>query len=111
MSENVRLKKLFEPLSIGEMRLRNRIVMAPVVTNLASSDGRVTEQVLAFYEERAKGGAGLIIVEATCVDSPIGRGSRNQLIIDDDSFIPGLSNLAGVIKKQGAKAADVRALL
>jgi len=105
MNESVRLEKLFEPLSIGEMRLRNRIVMSPMVTSFGSSDGHVTEQTIGYYEERAKGGVGLIIVEGTCVDSPIGRISPYQLVIDDDKFIPGLSDLAHTIQKHGAKAA------
>lgn len=105
MNESVRLERLFQPLSIGEMRLRNRIVMPPMVTNFGSNDGHVTEQTIGYYEERAKGGVGLIIVEATCVDSPIGKLSHYQLVIDDDSFIPGLSDLAHAIQKHGAKAA------
>jgi len=105
MNESIRLKKLFEPLSIGEMRLRNRIVMPPMVTSFGSSDGHVTEHAIGYYEERAKGGVGLIIVEATCVDSPIGKLSPYQLVIDDDSFIPGLSDLARAIQEHGAKSA------
>jgi len=105
MSESIRLEKLFEPLSIGEMRLRNRIVMPPMVSSFGSSDGRVTEQAVGYYEQRAKGGVGLIIVEATCVDSPIGKLSPYQLVIDDDKFIPGLSDLARAIQEHGAKAA------
>ena len=105
MNESVRLQRLFQPMSIGEMRLRNRIVMPPMVTNFGSSDGRVTEQTTAYYEERAKGGVGLIIVEATCVDSPIGKLSPYQLVIDNDSFIPGLSDLAHAIRRHGARAA------
>jgi len=105
MSESIRLEKLFEPLSIGEMRLRNRIVMPPMVSSFGSSDGRVTEQAVGYYEQRAKGGVGLIIVEATCVDSPIGKLSPYQLVIDDDKFIPGLSDLACAIQEHGAKAA------
>jgi len=105
MNESIRLEKLFEPLPIGEMRLRNRIAMAPMVTSFGSSDGHVTEQTLGYYEERSKGGVGLIIVEGTCIDSPIGRLSQRQLVIDDDKCIPGLSDLAYTIQKHGATAA------
>jgi len=105
VNESFRLEKLFEPLSIGEMRLKNRIVMPPMVTDFGGNDGHITEQAIAYYEERAKGGAGLIIVEATCVDSPIGKLSPHQLVIDDDRFIPGLSDLARAIQKHGAKTA------
>jgi len=89
------------------MELRNRIVMAPMVTNLAYEDGSVSQCIKDYYEARAGGGVGLIIVGATCVEGSLGRSSRalRQLLIDDDKFVSGLSELAEVIHKHGAKAA------
>jgi len=97
--------KLCEPFAIGTMSLRNRLVMPPMITNFATKEGYVTDRTKDYYEARAKGGVGLIIVEATCIDAPIGKGACRQLTIDDDKCVPGLRELAGVIHKHGAKAA------
>jgi 2,4-dienoyl-CoA reductase-like NADH-dependent reductase (Old Yellow Enzyme family) len=86
------------------MDLKNRMVMAPMGTKHADRDGRVNDTIMDYFEARAKGGAGLIIVEATLVD-PTGRGYENLLEITDDSFILGLHELVEVIHRHGAKAA------
>ena len=95
---------LFEPIKIGDAELRNRIVMAPMGTGFATRDGFVTERMIAYYTERAKGGAGMITVEASCVDSPVGRLGPHDLLVDDDKFILGLQRLAEAIKAEGAVA-------
>lgn len=94
--------KLFEPINIGTIRVRNRLVMAPMVTRYGDSSGFVTQRLIEYYAERAKNNVGLIIVEAACV-APGGRVAANQLGIDDDAFIPGLRNLAEAINKSGAR--------
>lgn len=97
--------KLFEPFQLGQLSLRNRIVMPPMGTNYGSPQGYVTDQLLNYYEERAKGGVGLVIVEATCVDFPVGKGFARQMSIDDDKFIPGFSQLVHAVHHHGAKIA------
>lgn len=97
--------KLFEPGRIGSLKLKNRLVMPPMATNFALKDGTVTDRQIDYYEERAKGGVGLVIVEISCVDSPVGKGTARQIAIDDDRFIPDLSKLAEAIKRHGARAA------
>lgn len=97
--------KLFEPGQIGLMETRNRIVMPAMATGTSTEDGFVTQQTKDYYEERAKGGAGLIIVEFTCIDFPRGKGALRQLAVDDDKFVPGLRDLAQTIQRHGAKAA------
>jgi 2,4-dienoyl-CoA reductase-like NADH-dependent reductase (Old Yellow Enzyme family)/thioredoxin reductase len=97
--------KLFEPGRIGSLELKNRLVMPPMATNYALKNGEVTQRQIDYYEERAKGGIGLIIVEVSCVDSPVGKGMVRQIAIDDDKFISGLSKLAKAIKRHGAGAA------
>jgi len=104
MSSN-HFPKLFEPGCIGSLELKNRLIMPPMATNYASKDGQVTDRQIEYYAERAKGGVGLVIVEVACVDAPVGKGFTGQIRIDDDRFIPGLSKLARVIKRYGAKAA------
>ena len=97
--------KLLEPGRIGKLELKNRIVMLPMGTRFGGDDGFVNQRILDYYEARAKGGAGLITIESTCIDFPIGKGFKGEMSIDDDKFVPGLTKLAQVIKRQGAKAA------
>jgi 2,4-dienoyl-CoA reductase-like NADH-dependent reductase (Old Yellow Enzyme family)/thioredoxin reductase len=96
--------KLFTPINIGKLEVKNRIVMPAMATGFASEDGQVTERMISYYEERAKGGVGLIILEYTGVERR-GRPLPMQNMIDMDRFIPGLQKLVEVIKKHGAKAA------
>ena len=77
--------------------------MPPMATHFGTQDGYVSEQLKGYYEERARRGAGIIIVEFTVVD-PAGRSLPCQLSVYDDKFISGLSELARVIQKHGAKA-------
>lgn len=97
-------EKLFEPISIGVVKVRNRLVMPPMVMCYAGPHGEVTEQVIAHFERIAKGGIGLIIVEASYVH-PSGKGFEGEISVDKDSLIPGLSRLADIIKSYGARAA------
>ncbi len=97
--------RLFQPGRIGTMEVRNRIVMPPMATGYASENGSVTDRLIAYYEERAKAGPGLIIVEISCIDAPVGRGLARQIGIDRDTFIPGLARLAAAIQRHGARAA------
>ncbi|MFC2005550.1 FAD-dependent oxidoreductase [Chloroflexota bacterium] len=100
----MQFEKLFEPGWLGQMKLRNRIVMAPMGTRFSSRDGSVSQRTKDWYEARARGGAGMVIIEVTCVEGKLGRHADRILRIDDDEFIPKLSELAQVIQKHGAKA-------
>jgi 2,4-dienoyl-CoA reductase (NADPH2) len=100
MTEREKFKKLCESFNIGRVKLRNRIVKSPAITGFADKDGNAGERVKNFYEEIAKGGVGMIIVESTLSDYPRGRSSPTaQLFIWDDKFIPGLAELAQAIHK------------
>ncbi|MBU2536478.1 MAG: FAD-dependent oxidoreductase [Chloroflexi bacterium] len=94
--------RLWEPFRIGRMELKNRVVMPPMVTRYAADDGFVTERTKNYYEARARGGAGLIIVEATYVHRQ-GWAFPNQLGISDDKFISGMRELVDAVHKHGAK--------
>ena len=96
--------KLFQPGRIGTMSLKNRIIMAPISTNLAAKDGTVSEGLISHYAERARGGTGLITVENVCIAYPLARHGAAQPRIDDDAFIPGLRHLAEAIHRGGAQA-------
>jgi len=96
--------ELFSPGNIGWMELHNRVVMAPMVVQLAAESGAVTERTVDYYARRAKGGAGLIIVEASYV-APEGKAFACQLGIDRDALVPGHFELAEAIHRNGAKVA------
>ena len=95
--------KLLEPTRIGSMELKNRIVMPPMNMQLADVAGGVTERKIAFYEERAKGGAALIEIGALSIDDEIGRTAYPQLSIDGYKYTPALSDLVDHIHRYGAK--------
>jgi 2,4-dienoyl-CoA reductase (NADPH2) len=90
---------------IGALDLRNRIVMSPMGTNLAEGDGRVGERITRFYEERAAGGVGLIIMGVGAIAYPAGACMPGQVGISDDKFIAGLKKLTQGVHAHGAKIA------
>lgn len=98
------IKKLLEPIKIGNMHIRNRMVMAAIDTHSAFADGYPTDRLLAFIGERAKGGAGLIITGAAFIDNRESKFSHGQLGAYDDSLIAGLNLIAETIQRYGAKA-------
>ncbi len=99
----MRYNHLFSTGKIGSLVLKNRVVMPGMSTNLASSNGEVTDHQIRYYEERAKGGVGLIITEFTTIDYEYGKGAINQLRIDKDGFVSGFHRLANTVHKYGAK--------
>ncbi len=93
---------LFQTGKIGPMEIRNRSVM-PAMGMSATPGGFVNDVCIRHYAEHAKGGIGLIIVEVTCVDGPLGLNTTDMLRVDDDKYIPGLTKLAEAIHAEGAK--------
>ena len=74
----MRLQKLLAPGKIGAMKLKNRFVVPPMGTNLATYNGEVTDEMIAYYRRRAKGGFGLIIIEVTAIDRK-GKAIMNEV--------------------------------
>ena len=97
------LDKLFEPITIRGLSIKNRLVMSPMITNLANEDGSVSPRIIQFYGTRSRGGVGLIIV-ATYIrwDS---RGFSNGLGIYDDAMVVGLKRLTDEVHGAGARIA------
>ncbi|HEY3315979.1 MAG TPA: hypothetical protein VGL40_11970 [Bacillota bacterium] len=93
---------LFEPLQWCGLRLKNRIVMAPMVSDYASEEGEVTLRVIGYYGEHADGGPGLITLEATAVARD-GRLSPNELGLWSDDLQDGIHYLVERIHNAGAK--------
>ena len=100
----VNFPELFKHCKIGSVDLPNRIILPPMTTNF-SNEGLVSERFEDYYVERAKGGAGLIIVEDAIVDFPLGAHAVDSLRIDEDRFIPGLRRLTKKMKAYGCKVA------
>ena len=93
---------IFEPLTIKNMTLKNRIVMTPMGTNYGEQNGEMSFLHINYYEQRAKGGTGLLIVENASVDSPEGSNGTTQIRIDHDSYIPRLFKLSETVHKHGS---------
>ncbi len=97
--------QLLAPGSIGSLQLRNRIIMAPMGSNFAEADGHCGERIQAYYEARARGGAGLLIMGVCSVAFPAGTAEPFQVGVSSDEFLPGLSRLAERVHQHGAKIA------
>ena len=97
--------QLLAPGRIGSIELRNRIIMAPMGSNFAEADGHCGERIQAYYEARARGGAGLLIMGVCSVAFPAGTAEPFQVGVSSDDFIPGLSRLAERVHQHGAKIA------
>ena len=100
-----RFPHLLSPGQIGTMELRNRIAVTAMGVNLSEDDGSVSDQLIAYHEEQAKGGAGLIITGVTGVAWPIGSVSARQTAISEDRYVPGLKRLTERVHAHGAKIA------
>ena len=96
---------LLQPGQIGSLQLKNRIALAPMGENFGGLDGHATEKTQAYYEERARGGAGLIILGTTAVSWPSGTSEPHQLGISSNDFIPTLAQVVRRVHVHGAKVA------
>jgi dimethylglycine catabolism A len=94
---------LLTPARIGPAEIPNRIVMPPMTTRGSDEDGQVTDQTIAYYMARVRGGTGLITVEMASPEKA-GRHRRRELGVYDDDFLPGLTRLVRAIHDGGAKA-------
>lgn len=96
-------KMLFTPGKIGTVELKNRIVMPPMMLGFGQFNGTPTEKMMDYYEERAKGGTGLIITEITRVDDFSGASAFAQLAISHDYHIEPLKEMIGRVHNHGCK--------
>ena len=93
---------VFSPLTIRGMTLKNRVVMMPMGSDFAGHDGELSDEHIKYYELRARGGTGLIMVENVCVKYPEGSNGTTQLRLDKDCYIPRLFTLTEACHRQGA---------
>ncbi len=96
--------ELMEPGKMGPWELPNRIVMAPMGSLNSDPNGYVTDRTLKFYEDMAKGGMGLLIVECTYMDNEWSKGEDNLMGLARNEQITGMARLATTIKDWGCKA-------
>lgn len=94
---------LFSPTKIGNVEIKNRIVMAPMCMGFGQYNGCATETMMDYYEERAKGGVGLIFTEITRINDITGASSFGQLGMSHDYQIPALREMADRIHKHNCK--------
>jgi 2,4-dienoyl-CoA reductase-like NADH-dependent reductase (Old Yellow Enzyme family) len=93
---------LLSPFAIGAVQLRNRVVFQPHFTALGSLDGMPSDAHVAYHEERARGGVGLIILESQAVH-PTGKMSRRFINAWDPAVVPGLARIADAVHAHGTK--------
>lgn len=94
---------LFSPMKIGNVEIKNRIVMAPMCMGFGQYNGCATETMMNYYEERAKGGVGLIFTEITRINDITGASSFGQLGMSHDYQIPALKEMANRVHKHNCK--------
>lgn len=94
-------KHLFSPIKIGSLTIRNRVIMAAMGCGTANKDTSVSQRQIAYFTERAKGGAGLIITGVSRVNDNTGATDSNQISLAKDENIPSIRRLADSIHKEG----------
>ncbi|MFI3173601.1 MAG: FAD-dependent oxidoreductase [Bacillota bacterium] len=99
----MKYETLFTPLNIGSLMIKNRGVMSPMATDLADTNGNATRRSIAYYEERAKGGIGLIITEYTGVDHIDSIPSIHNFRMAEDRNIKPAEELTNAVHAYGAK--------
>lgn len=95
--------KLYTPLKIGSMEVKNRVMMAPISTGFEPADGSLSEPIINYWVERAKGGVGLIIIGAVTIDSEVPYQTPQTISLGEDKFIPGFKELTDRCHAYGAK--------
>jgi 2,4-dienoyl-CoA reductase-like NADH-dependent reductase (Old Yellow Enzyme family)/thioredoxin reductase len=96
-------ESLFQPVLVGSVRLKNRLVVPPMGTQFADPSGAVTDRLIAYLVERARGEFGLVIPGYAFIEESTGRGMANQIGAHNDHMIPGLNRLAEALQAEGAR--------
>ena len=98
------LDNLFSELTVGKLKLKNRLTMAPLYLGYAGEGGTVSRLLLDYYRAMAQSGVAVVVVENATVDHPTGSGSNRTIRADTDDNLEGLKRLAAVIKQETALA-------
>ncbi|MCO7122919.1 hypothetical protein NIA71_13290 [Ihubacter massiliensis] len=103
MNIKTKYSELYQPMKIGRMKLKNHIMVPPMLCCLADTDGRTTQKLISYTSHLAKNGAGLVVFGETNVDNERSYDHVNALNIGDDKSIPGLAVIAEEVHRFGAK--------
>lgn len=95
---------LFSPIRIGNIRLKNRIIAAPTSPSMITTEGHFTPEMIAYLEEKAKGGAGVVTYGESIVHSATGKSHNKQLQLDSFGVKQGMAQAARAIHNAGAYA-------
>lgn len=95
---------LFQPLRIGNIRLKNRIIAAPTSPSMITTEGHFTPEMIAYLEEKAKGGAAVVTYGEAIVHSATGKSHNKQLQLDSFGVKQGMAQAARAIHNAGAYA-------
>lgn len=96
-------QRLFSPVRIGTVEIRNRVAMTPMGVNLAAAGGGVSDDIIAFYEARARGGIGLIVSEICRVMDGAGAGEPCQIAARNMGDVQGLERLVDTVHKYSTR--------
>ena len=96
-------RRLFEKGNIGPVQIRNRVAMTAMGNGLASWDGEASPELIRFYEDRGKGGCGLIFTEFTRVDETSGACNPNQLCIATRKHVRSVQRMAESVHRHGGR--------
>ena len=94
--------KLFTPFKIGSMEVKNRLVFSPMGTNSSHIDGTIADDEIEYFEERAKGGVGMIIMGCQFLSQEIAQGSLEG-ILEHTYVIPQLTTVCEAVQRYGTK--------
>ncbi len=101
------MENLFKPGDIGTLKLKNRVVFSPCETLYATVDGQVTQRIIDYYVRRAEGGAGMLMTHTVqgCTKIDTNDPFAHSLRIDDNAYVPMLSELTEAVHRAGSKIA------
>lgn len=100
----IKYPHLFQPLRIGNIRLKNRIIAAPTSPSMITTEGHFTPEMIAYLEEKAKGGAAVVTYGEAIVHSSTGKSHNKQLQLDSFGVKQGMAQAARAIHNAGAYA-------
>ncbi|MFV0476338.1 MAG: FAD-dependent oxidoreductase [Parahaliea sp.] len=100
MSRNT-TPKLLQPITLGSLQLKNRIMMPAMENLLNHADGSISQTLIDYYVARARGGVGSIVLQNTCVDAYASRSMYAQLMLHNGHMMPGLARLAEALHAEG----------
>jgi 2,4-dienoyl-CoA reductase (NADPH2) len=103
MPDKAHAASLFSPIHIGEVEIKNRVIMPAMILNYHLKGHELTEEWYEFYARAARGGTGLIGCGATYTEMA-GKQDEHQLGADSDEWLPALTRIAGTIRENGAKS-------